>query len=141
MARLPDLACPLIADRTGNVLMKWYSVLICYEVKLVSSLIRTKIGQIIGYPEKIFLFFSKRLLCSHKSTNIRHSPVSQFLQASYRHNIGKSLCAVVFQSKFPMRRKPDFENPSHPLLSESGNVPPKHPKRNRHDTSLPACNK
>ena len=27
MARRPDLACPLIADRTGNVLMKWYSVL------------------------------------------------------------------------------------------------------------------
>ena len=57
MARLSDLACPLIADRTGNVLMKWYSVLVCYEVKLVSSPIRTKIGQIIGYPEKIFLFF------------------------------------------------------------------------------------
>lgn len=85
----------------GNVLMKWYSIWICYEVKLASSPIRTKTRQIIGYPEKIFLFFSKRLLYSHKLTNIRHSPVLQFLQVSYRQNIGKLFCDVAFPSKSP----------------------------------------
>lgn len=57
MARLSDLACPLIADRTGNVLMKWYSVLICYEVKLIPSLNSQEKQHFIRGGNIIFLFF------------------------------------------------------------------------------------
>lgn len=60
MARLPGLACPLIADRTGNVLMKWYSVLICYEVKMVPSLNSHEKQHFIRWDKNFYLCISRK---------------------------------------------------------------------------------